>query len=110
MSHGMSGTPIYAVWVNMRQRCCNRRHPNYRRYGARSIGVCQRWHDFAVWYADIIAELGPRPKGMSIDRKDNNGNYEPGNVRWATAKEQRANCRPPTLWFAQPTKHWRPKK
>lgn len=73
----------------MRQRCNNPKNPKYKDYGGRGVKVCERWNDFALFLED----MGERPTGYSIDRKDVNGNYEPNNCRWATAKEQRANQR-----------------
>jgi hypothetical protein len=81
--------PLYATWCSMRQRCRDENHPGYRLYGGRGIEVCSRWDDFAAF----VEDMGERPDGMSLDRIDNDGNYEPDNVRWATAKEQQANRR-----------------
>lgn len=92
-SHGMSRTLIYHVWQSMMQRCYKTTSRRYHTHGGRGIAVCQRWHDFAAWHADIMAAIGPCPKGRSLDRINNDGNYEPGNVRWATPKEQANNRR-----------------
>lgn len=92
-THGMRGhsstAPEYWVWASMHSRCYNEAEEKYPRYGGRGITICDRWrHDFAAFLAD----MGPRPsKAHSIDRIDNDGNYEPGNCRWATAKEQSRN-------------------
>lgn len=73
----------------MKQRCYNPNNPNYHRYGGRGIRVCQRWRDSC---AAFVADMGPRPSPKhTVDRIDNDGNYEPGNVRWATMKEQHRN-------------------
>ena len=84
-------SPTYNSWVNMKRRCYEPSHQSYRLYGGRGIQVCQRWvNDFSAFLAD----MGERPTGMSIDRIDRDGNYEPGNCRWATASEQQRNKGP----------------
>lgn len=75
----------------MINRCTNERVPEFARYGARGISVCERW---ASSYENFLADMGRKPSpSHSIDRIDNDDNYEPGNCRWATAKQQRANRR-----------------
>lgn len=86
----MTQRSLYYTWVAMRQRCNNPRSQSFKWYGGRGIRVCPQWDDFAVFSADVGAR--PSPK-HSIDRIDVNGNYEPGNVRWATLSEQRHNTR-----------------
>ena len=89
--HGLSESPEYAIWVAMKQRCENESYPDFGNYGGRGIAVCSEWSaSFAAFYRDV----GPRPSPeLSIDRIDNNGNYELGNVRWATRSQQQKNRR-----------------
>lgn len=83
--------PGYASWKAMVQRCTNPSAPNWSRYGGRGITLCTRWRES---YNAFIEDAGTPPgPGYSIDRIDANGNYEPGNVRWATASEQQRNKR-----------------
>jgi hypothetical protein len=90
-THGLALTPEYRVWLHIKGRCHTPTDANYQNYGGRGISVCQRWRDsFESFYSD----MGPRPSARhSIDRVDNNGNYEPGNCRWATKKVQCRNQR-----------------
>jgi len=83
-------TPAYRSWAAMWARVRGGSHEDYRRlYVARGITVCERWGSFEAFLAD----MGERPPGKSLDRIDNDGNYEPGNCRWATASQQNANKR-----------------
>lgn len=75
----------------MKARCYNSKHESFPHYGGRGITVCERWRNSFV---DFLADVGPRPPGKTLDRwPDKNGNYEPGNVRWATPKQQGRNTR-----------------
>lgn len=88
-------TPEYRVWAGMKQRCTNPNKKDWADYGGRGISVCPEWfNDFGRFLADV----GFRPSSNhSLERKDNNGNYEPGNVKWATAQEQARNRRSPLV-------------
>lgn len=87
---GQAQPPEYSAWAQMLQRCENKGNPSYCNYGGRGISVCDRWRSFSQFLADV----GARPSAKhSIDRINNDGNYEPGNVRWATRSEQNRNHR-----------------
>lgn len=90
--HGMAGTAEYRCWVNMKQRCLNPANTAWANYGGRGITICQRWADSFEAFLD---DVGRQPTAEhSLDRIDNNGNYEPGNIRWATRSAQMKNRRP----------------
>lgn len=80
---------LYWVWADMIGRCTNPKHKAFKNYGGRGISVCERWRYFKPFAED----MGERPDGALLDRKDNNGNYEPGNCKWSTRKEQNSNRR-----------------
>lgn len=93
-AHGHRSEKIYNIWSRMKQRCINPKAPNYSNYGGRGIIVCQRWiSSFEMFYEDVskLAHFGE--KGYSLNRIDNDGNYEPGNVEWSTQTEQANNRR-----------------
>ncbi len=93
MRHGHAGdrqSPEYTSWIQMRRRCYSKIERSYPSHGGRGIIVCDRWlHSFD----NFLSDMGQRPKGKTLDRINNDGNYEPGNVRWATASEQQRNRR-----------------
>jgi hypothetical protein len=92
-THGKSRpnarTRVYSSWVSMKQRCLNENNDRYRDYGGRGIKVCNEWMTFRNFYND----MGDRPEGKTIDRIDNNGNYEKSNCKWSTHDEQCLNRR-----------------
>lgn len=93
--HGESRTRRYKTWNGIVQRCTNPRNQAFRNYGGRGITVCDNW----LTYKGFTEDVPPPPDGdFSLDRIDNNRGYEPGNVRWATPKMQRANQRPRSEW------------
>lgn len=87
--HNHSHSPTYVSWFAMLQRCSNPKNKRYDCYGGRGISVCEQWRLFD----NFLADMGVRPEGKTLDRIDVNGNYEPANVRWATAQEQSVNKR-----------------
>lgn len=94
LTHGLAKHPLMETRRGMLRRCEDRADKSWPDYGGRGISVCAAWHDPADFIAWVDEHLGPRPDGMSFDRINNDGNYEPGNVRWATALQQRHNRRP----------------
>lgn len=89
-THGMRNSPEYLTWQAMKRRCYTPTHKDYANYGGRGISICDRWLNS---FEAFLGDMGPRPEARSIDRINNDGNYEPGNCRWATASEQSRNTR-----------------
>lgn len=88
--HGLSNHPAHKAWRNMLQRCQNAKYPEFRHYGGRGIKICQPWESFIDFWNDMKGTYKP---GLTLDRKDVNGHYEPGNCRWATRLTQSRNRR-----------------
>lgn len=95
-THGMHESAEFKIWSGIKSRCLNKNNPAYKNYGARGITICDRWMNSFI---DFFSDVGRRPSAdMSIDRIDNDKGYEPGNVRWATRKEQARNRRNDNLF------------
>jgi hypothetical protein len=88
-THGMSDSPTYESWGNMKSRCDNPNNPHYHNYGGRGITYSDSWKSFE----NFLADMGERPEGRTLDRKDTNSSYSPMNCHWATRKEQQNNLR-----------------
>ena len=109
-THGKYYTRVHNTWTRMKQRCGNPRHPEYDGYGKRGIKVCERWQDFEPFYDDVSKLPHFDEPGYTLNRIDNDGNYEPGNVEWATpavqANNKRNNIRIPYNGKEQTLKQW----
>jgi len=93
-THGYSKTIIHKAWSDRKQRCFNPNSPDYPDYGGRGITMCERWLIFENFLEDVLAEIGESPSSRhTLDRVNNNGNYEPGNIKWSTPQEQARNRR-----------------
>jgi hypothetical protein len=92
LSHGLTHSNEYRIWAGIKSRCFDKNCSAYKWYGARGITMCREW---AEDFEQFLKDMGPRPPGLSIDRINNDGNYEPGNCRWATKSEQAKNSRHP---------------
>ncbi|WP_339260903.1 hypothetical protein [Lysinibacillus sp. FSL K6-3209] len=96
-THGQSGTKLYYVWVEMRQRCRNVKSKKYKHYGGRGIQVCNEWQKFENFFK--WSHSNGYKEGLSLDRIDVNGNYEPTNCRWATQLVQVNNTRKTPMYY-----------
>jgi hypothetical protein len=96
-------SPTYLSWCSMKQRCLNPKHVAYSTYGGRGIRICSRWLNS---FENFLADMGVRPRGMTLDRKKTNGNYTPLNSRWATLEIQNSNRRRTIPTCHPKEKHW----
>ena len=93
---------LYFLWANMKQRCLNKKHRQFKDYGGRGITVCESWLKFD----NFLQDMGEKPKNKSLDRIDNNGNYCKENCRWASSKEQARNTRQNFLLKGKTLSEW----
>lgn len=90
-------TSTYTVWKSMRQRCLNPKNAAWPSYGGRGISICERWNSFP----NFLSDMGVRPPGLTLERKDNGSGYEPDNCKWATRSEQGRNKRNSRIYTVQ---------
>jgi hypothetical protein len=107
LKHGLCKTSEYRIWYDMRRRCSDSRRSEYKDYGGRGISFCERWRSFE----SFLADMGPKPSNLhTLDRKNNDGAYNPENCQWSTKKEQARNRRNNSLWTSNGTvrtlAHW----
>lgn len=98
-THGMCTTKIYEIWSSMKKRCLNKNNEHYKDYGGRGITICDKWLKFENFFKD----MGEVPKGLTLDRKNNNKGYYKNNCRWANWKQQANNRRKRTIWYRDNT-------
>lgn len=94
IDHPLTGTPTFITWFSMKGRCLNPNNPGFKNYGGRGIKVCKRWLDFG----NFCTDMGARPEGMTLDRKNNDKNYNKSNCKWSTIEEQNNNKRDTRLY------------
>ena len=100
-THGLSFHPLYRIWIGIKQRCENKTRKEYNKYGGRGITIFKEWEKDVVPFYNYTSllpnydenNIGVKSNNISLDRIDNDGDYEPGNLRWATKHIQAANCR-----------------
>lgn len=89
MNYSITHPKLYGVWCQMLRRCEDPSAQQYKDYGGRGISVCERWH----WFGNFLLDMGEPKEGLTLEREDNDGNYEPNNCKWATRSEQQFNKR-----------------
>ena len=100
--HGKERSSVYRTWQHMMQRCYNPNNTSYKNYGGRGIEVCRKWWKFKNFYKD----MGDKPKGLTLERKDNDDNYKPSNCKWTTQLEQNRNRRSKKYCWDRKAQKW----